>query len=200
MPWSGRPPAGAPTSLVAVRCRRGPGMLAAWMWWMWPGGRDPGGRPFLVGCRRMRGCTEKDEASVCGLEAIDPLMERDRLAQLVRAIVTPAPEAEVRQYDVDGKVLQMRSGTRCWRQRRSQWQVPFGVTKAEVSAAPSAGRGRMVGTDDGASAASSGSTPAWLTRWWWYSTSAHRSSRTAASTAGRRSRSATGNSLLPPCL
>jgi hypothetical protein len=29
MPWSGRPPAGAPTSLVAVRCRPGPGMLAA---------------------------------------------------------------------------------------------------------------------------------------------------------------------------
>ena len=48
---------------------------------------------------------EKDEATVCGLDGIDPLRERDRLAQLVRAIVTPAPEAEVRQYNVDGKVL-----------------------------------------------------------------------------------------------
>ncbi len=48
---------------------------------------------------------EKDEATVCGLDGIDPLRERDRLAQLVRAIVTPAPEVEVRQYDVDGKVL-----------------------------------------------------------------------------------------------
>ncbi|HUY50379.1 MAG TPA: ATP-binding protein [Streptosporangiaceae bacterium] len=48
---------------------------------------------------------EKDEATVCGLDGIDPLGERDRLAQLVRAIVTPAPEVEVRQYDVDGKVL-----------------------------------------------------------------------------------------------
>jgi hypothetical protein len=48
---------------------------------------------------------EKDEATVCGLASIDPLRERDRLAQLVRAIVTPAPEVEVRQYDVDGKVL-----------------------------------------------------------------------------------------------
>jgi predicted HTH transcriptional regulator len=48
---------------------------------------------------------EKDEATVCGLDGIDPLRERDRLAQLVRAIVTPAPEVEVRQYNVDGKVL-----------------------------------------------------------------------------------------------
>jgi len=48
---------------------------------------------------------EKYEATVCGLDGIDPLGERDRPAQLVRAIVTPAPEAEVRQYNVDGKVL-----------------------------------------------------------------------------------------------
>ena len=48
---------------------------------------------------------EKDEATVCGLGGIDPLGERDRLAQLVRAIITPAPEAEVRPYNVDGKVL-----------------------------------------------------------------------------------------------
>jgi hypothetical protein len=48
---------------------------------------------------------EKDEATVCGLDGIDPLGERDRLAQLVRAIVTPAPEAEVRQYNVDAKVV-----------------------------------------------------------------------------------------------
>jgi predicted HTH transcriptional regulator len=48
---------------------------------------------------------EKDEATVCGLDGIDPLRERDRLAQLVRTIVTPAPEVEVRQYNVDGKVL-----------------------------------------------------------------------------------------------
>jgi hypothetical protein len=48
---------------------------------------------------------EKDEATVCGLDGIDPLRERDRLAQLVRAIVTPAPEVEVRQYNVDGKML-----------------------------------------------------------------------------------------------
>jgi predicted HTH transcriptional regulator len=48
---------------------------------------------------------EKDEATVCGLNGIDPLTERDRLAQLVRSIVTPAPAAEVHQYDLDGKTL-----------------------------------------------------------------------------------------------
>ncbi len=48
---------------------------------------------------------EKDEATVCGLDGIDPLKARDRLTQLVRAIVTPAPPVEVRQYDVVGKML-----------------------------------------------------------------------------------------------
>jgi predicted HTH transcriptional regulator len=36
---------------------------------------------------------ESDEATVCGLGNIDPVAERDRLAQLARSIVTPAPEA-----------------------------------------------------------------------------------------------------------
>lgn len=48
---------------------------------------------------------EKDEATVCGLEGIDPLKARDRLTQLTRALVTPAPEVEARQYELDGKTL-----------------------------------------------------------------------------------------------
>ena len=64
---------------------------------------------------------EKDEATVCGLNGIDPLTERDRLAQLVRSIVTPAPAVEVRQYDLDGKtllVLTVKAGT----------NPPYGIT------------------------------------------------------------------------
>jgi hypothetical protein len=48
---------------------------------------------------------EKDEATVCGLEGIDLIVARDRLAQLARSIVTPAPEVEVRTYEHDGKTL-----------------------------------------------------------------------------------------------
>jgi hypothetical protein len=48
---------------------------------------------------------EKDEATVCGLEGIDLLRERDRLTQLARSIVTPAPDVEVRSYELDGKAL-----------------------------------------------------------------------------------------------
>ena len=48
---------------------------------------------------------EKDEATVCGLEGIDLITERDRLTQLSRSIPTPAPEVEVRQYEHDGKTL-----------------------------------------------------------------------------------------------
>jgi hypothetical protein len=48
---------------------------------------------------------ESDEATVCGLEDIDPLRERDRLTQLARSMVTPAPKVEVRQYELDGKTL-----------------------------------------------------------------------------------------------
>ena len=48
---------------------------------------------------------ESDEATVCGLDGIDPVAERDRLAQLARSIVTPAPEVEARVYEVDGKTL-----------------------------------------------------------------------------------------------
>jgi predicted HTH transcriptional regulator len=48
---------------------------------------------------------EKDEATVCGLEGIDLIAARDRLAQLARSVVTPAPEVEVRPYEHDGKTL-----------------------------------------------------------------------------------------------
>jgi predicted HTH transcriptional regulator len=48
---------------------------------------------------------EKDEATVCGLEEADLITARDRLAQLARSIVTPAPDTEVRQYGHDGKTL-----------------------------------------------------------------------------------------------
>jgi hypothetical protein len=48
---------------------------------------------------------ESDEATVCGLDGIDMIAARDRLAQLARAIVTPAPEVEVRSYEHDGKTL-----------------------------------------------------------------------------------------------
>lgn len=64
---------------------------------------------------------EKDEATVCGLDGIDTLKERDRLTQLVRSIVTPAPEVEVRQYEVDGNtllVLSVESGA----------DPPYGIT------------------------------------------------------------------------
>ncbi len=48
---------------------------------------------------------EKDEATVCGLDGIDLLAERDRLALLARSTVTPAPDVEVRAYELDGKAL-----------------------------------------------------------------------------------------------
>jgi hypothetical protein len=48
---------------------------------------------------------EKDEATVCGLEGTDLIAARDRLAQLARSVVTPAPEVEVRVYEHDGKTL-----------------------------------------------------------------------------------------------
>ncbi len=64
---------------------------------------------------------EKDEATVCGLEDIDVLQERDRLIQLARSVVTPAPDVETRQYAVDGKtilVLSVGAGT----------DAPYGIT------------------------------------------------------------------------
>ena len=64
---------------------------------------------------------EKDEATVCGLEEIDLLRERDRLTQLARSIVTPAPDVEVRSYELDGKallVLTVERGT----------DPPYGIT------------------------------------------------------------------------
>jgi hypothetical protein len=48
---------------------------------------------------------DSDEATVRGLEGIDPKQERDRLAQLARSIVAPAPVIEVRQYELDSKLL-----------------------------------------------------------------------------------------------
>jgi hypothetical protein len=48
---------------------------------------------------------EKDEATVCGLDSYDLIAARDRLTQLVRSIVTPAPEVGVRTYELDGKTL-----------------------------------------------------------------------------------------------
>jgi predicted HTH transcriptional regulator len=48
---------------------------------------------------------DSDEATVRGLEGIDPKQERDRLAQLARSIVVPAPVIEVRQYELDSKLL-----------------------------------------------------------------------------------------------
>ena len=48
---------------------------------------------------------EKDEATVCGLDGIDLIAARDRLTQLARSIVTPAPEVEVQTYELDGKKL-----------------------------------------------------------------------------------------------
>lgn len=64
---------------------------------------------------------EKDEATVCGLDGIDPLKERDRLIQLTRSIVTPAPTVDTRQYDYNGKtilVLQVEAGP----------DAPYGIT------------------------------------------------------------------------
>jgi hypothetical protein len=49
------------------------------------------------------------------------LHERDRLIQLTRSVVTPPPEVEVRQYNVDGKtilVLSVGPGA----------DVPYGIT------------------------------------------------------------------------
>ena len=48
---------------------------------------------------------EKDEATVCGLDGIDLIAARDRLTQLARSIVTPAPAVEVQTYELDGKKL-----------------------------------------------------------------------------------------------
>lgn len=64
---------------------------------------------------------EKDEATICGLEGIDVLHERDRLIQLTRSIVTPAPDVETRQYEIDGKTILVFSvypGT----------DTPYGIT------------------------------------------------------------------------
>lgn len=52
---------------------------------------------------------EKDEATICGLNDIDPLKARDRLIQLTRSIVTPAPAVQSRQYAVDGKTILLLS-------------------------------------------------------------------------------------------
>jgi hypothetical protein len=48
---------------------------------------------------------EKDEATVCGLDSADPRKDRDRLIQLVRSTVVPAPDVDVRHHDLDGKIL-----------------------------------------------------------------------------------------------
>jgi hypothetical protein len=64
---------------------------------------------------------EKDEATVCGLDDIDVIRERDRLIQLTRSILTPAPAVETRQYDVNGKTilaLQVDAGP----------DTPYGIT------------------------------------------------------------------------
>ena len=64
---------------------------------------------------------EKDEATVCGVDDVDLITARDRLAQLARSTVTPAPEVEVAAYEVDGKtllVLAVARGT----------DPPYGVT------------------------------------------------------------------------
>lgn len=64
---------------------------------------------------------EKDEATVCGLHGTDLIAARDRLTQLARSIVTPAPEVEVRAHELDGKtllVLTVSRGT----------DPPYGIT------------------------------------------------------------------------
>lgn len=64
---------------------------------------------------------EKDEATVCGLDGIDLIAARDRLTQLARSIVTPAPAVEVQTYELDGKkllVLTVSRGT----------DPPYGIT------------------------------------------------------------------------
>jgi hypothetical protein len=64
---------------------------------------------------------EKDEATVCGLDGIDLIAARDRLTQLARSIITPAPEVEVQTYELDGKkllVLTVSRGT----------DPPYGIT------------------------------------------------------------------------
>ena len=64
---------------------------------------------------------EKDEATVCGVDDADLITARDRLAQLARSTVTPAPEVEVAAYEVDGKtllVLAVAGGT----------DPPYGIT------------------------------------------------------------------------
>jgi predicted HTH transcriptional regulator len=48
---------------------------------------------------------EKDEATVCGLGSADPRTDRDRLIQLARSTVVPAPDLDVRHHDLDGKML-----------------------------------------------------------------------------------------------
>lgn len=64
---------------------------------------------------------ESDEATICGLDVTDPIAARDRLAQLARAIVTPAPEAEARSYEHDGKALLVLSVSR-------GTSPPYGIT------------------------------------------------------------------------
>jgi hypothetical protein len=81
---------------------------------------------------------ESDEATFCGLDGIDLIAERDRLAQLARAIVTPAPEVEVRPYEHEGKtllVLTVSRGTHppyglpCVAGRASQSSSTFAATQ-----------------------------------------------------------------------
>jgi hypothetical protein len=48
---------------------------------------------------------ESDEITVRGIEETDLVAERDRLTQLARSIVTPAPEVEVRARELNGKAV-----------------------------------------------------------------------------------------------
>ena len=64
---------------------------------------------------------EKDEATVCGLDETDLITARDRLTQMARSTVTPAPDVEVRSYERDRKtllVLTVQRGT----------DPPYGIT------------------------------------------------------------------------
>ncbi len=64
---------------------------------------------------------EKDEATVCGLDGVDLIAARERLTQLARSMITPAPEVEVQTYELDGKnllVLTVSRGT----------DPPYGIT------------------------------------------------------------------------
>jgi hypothetical protein len=72
---------------------------------------------------------DSDEATDRGLEGIDPKKERDRLAQLARSIVIPAPIIEARQYELESKlllVLSVEPGP----------NPPYGITLPERSGKP----------------------------------------------------------------